>query len=612
MFLCHIKKKRPTATAIGFELNTVGSCPRADRQCASLNVSCVNGVCSGAECVCAPGYRGERCEHKALAFDFQTPAVNKRAGSYLKYRYVYQSGGETAASRAYDAHLRRRTSVQLMFRTRENTTDRVHTLFQMTSPNRAQYVYLEIGENRVRFRYDVGGGEASVALTRVAPVNDGRWHVVRAERYGAEAELSLDDGEAHKTNRTRGVPDGPRDMDVDRDSIFLGARVVQVKVSGYEVTRDYHDSCMMDVRFDGRALPLSAAEERAYEDVAIKMESVNVRDGCPSDDYCQGIFCPANQRCVDQWRLGECQCPHGQRPNGTRCEELSDDCQLCYPLGTRYCERYDEAGRLVAYENVNSVNRNNNNNNNNNNNQRYSDNSNDDDESSSSSASASSSSSQQRSSTTTVGDYPADSWYVSAADTSDEWRFGGSSGSSGITWPRRSSFSFDDDRYAAADEADGGAGASYRCVCRKGYLGQLCNAQASRRAAAFLSYEALSVILLCLLMLLVLVASFVAYARASAKHRHPSGAPKHYMLGVDPNDEVRETIINYVEEGCPDVDQSSYDITQLAKPLMGSGGGGGGGGASGMQPVRDDEFEPAVGMQRPPLQDAAFVIRRGN
>jgi hypothetical protein len=27
------------------------------------------------------------------------------------------------------------------------------------------------------------------------------------------------------------------------------------------------------------------------------------------------------------------------------------------------------------------------------------------------------------------------------------------------------------------------------------------------------------------------------------------------MMGVDPNDEVRETIINYVEEGCPDVDQ---------------------------------------------------------
>ncbi len=27
------------------------------------------------------------------------------------------------------------------------------------------------------------------------------------------------------------------------------------------------------------------------------------------------------------------------------------------------------------------------------------------------------------------------------------------------------------------------------------------------------------------------------------------------MFGVDPNDEVRETIINYVEEGCPDVDQ---------------------------------------------------------
>jgi hypothetical protein len=80
------------------------------------------------------------------------------------------------------------------------------------------------------------------------------------------------------------------------------------------------------------------------------------------------------------------------------------------------------------------------------------------------------------------------------------------------------------------------------------------------------------------------------------------------MLGVDPNDEVRETIINYVEEGCPDVDQSAYDITQLAKPI----------GQQLSNPYSmadgtaiDGEFQPAVPKQKPPLQEISY-IRRGN
>jgi hypothetical protein len=52
-----------------------------------------------------------------------------------------------------------------------------------------------------------------------------------------------------------------------------------------------------------------------------------------------------------------------------------------------------------------------------------------------------------------------------------------------------------------------------------------------------------------------MVLIFVAYS----KTKRP--VPKHYMLGVDPNDEVRETIINYVEEGCPDVDQVRFILS---------------------------------------------------
>ena len=76
------------------------------------------------------------------------------------------------------------------------------------------------------------------------------------------------------------------------------------------------------------------------------------------------------------------------------------------------------------------------------------------------------------------------------------------------------------------------------------------------------------------------------------------------MLGVDPNDEVRETIINYVEEGCPDVDQSAYDITQLAKPIgdmpMGMLDG---------STAVDGEFQPAIPKQKPPLQEISYIRR---
>jgi hypothetical protein len=483
-----------TPSTIGFHLNSVDSCPRADKLCNPENITnyCMNGVCDAnffkSECLCKPGYRGSNCEFKALPFDFQTPNINKRAGSYLKYRYVFQSDNRNSA---YDVYLKKYTKVQLLFRSRENTTDKYQTLFQITSPNRAQYVYLEIFSNRLQFRYDIGGGENTVSIANTM-VNDGKWHFAKAERYGKEASLVLDDGEGFKMNYTFGLPNGAKEMDVDRDSIFLGAKVVQIKVSGYEISRDFHDSCMMDVRFDDKPLPYTQQEEKAFEDIAIKMESINVKDGCPSVDYCKGIFCPSNQKCVDQWRLGECQCPKGQQLNGSKCID-SNDCQLCYQEGTKYCEKWAD-NRIVAYENFEDNN-------------------------------------FYEANPSATGDFPPDSWYVSTEfnselrDSNRVWR-------------------------VAGDENTIVSG--HKCVCRKGFFGQFCNAQASKRVAVFMSYEAVSIILLCFILFLFLILIFIVYS----KTKRPT--PKHYMLGVDPNDEVRETIINYVEEGCPDVDQVRF------------------------------------------------------
>jgi hypothetical protein len=213
-----------TFKTIGLSSNSMNNCPRADRLCNKFNDTnfCSNGYCDAdyesAQCVCKPGYRGRNCEIQAQAFDFQTPSINKRAGSYLKYRYVHMSDYRNSV---YDAYLRRFTKIQLLFRTRENTTDRPQTLFQITSPNRAQYIYLEIEDNRLQLRYDIGSGECTLKLSNVI-VNDGKWHFVKAERYGKEASLIIDDGEHHKMNYTYGLPNGAREMEIDRDSIFLG------------------------------------------------------------------------------------------------------------------------------------------------------------------------------------------------------------------------------------------------------------------------------------------------------------------------------------------------------------------------------------------------------
>ena len=449
-----------TTKTVGFNSNSVSSCPRADRLCNQLNDTgfCLNGICEAdsekATCVCKPGYRGKNCELKTQAFDFQTPAINRRAGSYLKYRYVYQSDYR---NQVYEQYLKKFTKIQLLFRTRENTTDKIQTLFQITSPNRAQYIYLELANNRVQFRYDIGGGETILCLSHVL-INDGKWHLIKAERYGKEAYLTVDDGEGLKMNYTFGLPNAGREMEIDRDSIFLGAKVVQIKVSGYEISRDYHDSCMMDVRFDDKPLPYTAQEERLYEDVAIKMETINVKDDCASTDYCTGIFCGSNQVCVDSWRLGECQCPRGLNFNGSSCVEASD-CQLCLPEGTKYCEKYNDDNQiqLISYDNFYNEQQ-----------------------------------QHQHSSSNSYEDqnfeeFPPKSWYLNKQSINKQKFY--------------NQFTVHDDNSNSLDQSN--LLAEYKCICRSGYYGMYCNAQASIiKPTALLSFEALITILSCLVVLL--------------------------------------------------------------------------------------------------------------
>lgn len=195
----------------------------------------------------------------------------------------------------------------------------------------------------------------------------------------------------------------------------------------------------MDVRFDDKPLPYTQQEERAYEDIAIKMEAVNVKDGCASVDYCKGIFCPSSQQCVDQWRLGECQCPKGKQLNGTKCQEIND-CQLCYQEGTWHCAKYS-GNRVVAYENFQNV-------------------------------------GFFETNPSVAGDYPPDSWYIQN-DVKNEINDG-------------------DNIWRVSTHNDGSQITGFKCVCKKGYFGQYCNALANKDVQVLMGMDAILTIIICL------------------------------------------------------------------------------------------------------------------
>ncbi|XP_066596420.1 LOW QUALITY PROTEIN: neural-cadherin-like [Prorops nasuta] len=98
----------------------------------------------------------------------------------------------------------------------------------------------------------------------------------------------------------------------------------------------------------------------------------------------------------------------------------------------------------------------------------------------------------------------------------------------------------------------------YRCMCPSGFWGENCELVQERQALK-LSMGALAAILVCLLIILVLVLVFVVYNRRRESHIKYPG----------PDDDVRENIINYADEGGGEDDMTAFDITPLQIPIGG-------------------------------------------
>uniref|UniRef100_A0A8B9K0J4 Contactin associated protein like 3 n=1 Tax=Astyanax mexicanus TaxID=7994 RepID=A0A8B9K0J4_ASTMX len=148
----------------------------------------------------------------------------------------------------------------------------------------------------VIFSFDVGNGPFEVRVETPEPLNDERWHRVKAERNVKEASLHVD-------NYPGAVQKAPADGHIHlqlNSQLFVGTASRQKGFLG----------CIRSLKLNGKTLDL---EERAKI-------TPEVRPGCPGHCRSYGGLCQNRGRCVEKYNGFACDC--GASPySGTFCHK---------------------------------------------------------------------------------------------------------------------------------------------------------------------------------------------------------------------------------------------------------------------------------------------------
>ncbi|KAM9357743.1 contactin-associated protein-like 4 [Symphorus nematophorus] len=160
------------------------------------------------------------------------------------------------------------------------------------------FIRIELSSSsEVVFSFDVGNGPLEVRVETSVPLNDNRWHSVRAERNVKEASLRVDEFPA----ATHEAPaDGHIHLQLN-SQLFIGGTASRQK--GFL-------GCIRSLQLNGVTLDL---EERAKI-------TPGVRPGCPGHCSSYGSLCQNQGRCVERASGFSCDC--GQSAyTGSFCHE---------------------------------------------------------------------------------------------------------------------------------------------------------------------------------------------------------------------------------------------------------------------------------------------------
>uniref|UniRef100_A0A672JUB5 Contactin associated protein like 3 n=1 Tax=Salarias fasciatus TaxID=181472 RepID=A0A672JUB5_SALFA len=153
------------------------------------------------------------------------------------------------------------------------------------------FIRIELSSStQVIFSFDVGNGPLEVRVESSVPLNDNRWHRVRAERNVKEATLRLDDLPV----ATQEAPaDGHFHLQLN-SQLFIGE--ADRSLSG--VWQKGFRGCIRSLQLNGVTLDL---EERAKI-------TPGVRPGCPGHCSSYGSLCQNQGRCTERENGFHCDC----------------------------------------------------------------------------------------------------------------------------------------------------------------------------------------------------------------------------------------------------------------------------------------------------------------
>ncbi|XP_076014929.1 contactin-associated protein-like 4 [Genypterus blacodes] len=148
------------------------------------------------------------------------------------------------------------------------------------------FIRIELSSStQVLFSFDVGNGPLEVRVDSSVPLNDNRWHRVRAERNVKEASLRLEDLPAAAQEAPA---DGHFHLQLN-SQLFIGGTASRQK--GFR-------GCIRSLQLNGVTLDL---EERARI-------TPGVRPGCPGHCSSYGSLCQNQGQCVEKANGFYCDC----------------------------------------------------------------------------------------------------------------------------------------------------------------------------------------------------------------------------------------------------------------------------------------------------------------
>uniref|UniRef100_A0A8C9BCN7 Protocadherin Fat 4 n=1 Tax=Phocoena sinus TaxID=42100 RepID=A0A8C9BCN7_PHOSS len=304
------------------------ACERDINEC--LPSPCKNSaVCQnfpgGFNCVCKTGYTGKICE-SPVNYCECNPCFNGGScqsgvesyychcpfGVFGKHCELNSYGFEELSYMEFPSLDPNNNYIYVKFATIKSHALLLYNYDNQTG-DRAEFLALEIAEERLRFSYNLGSG--TYKLTTMKKVSDGHFHTVIARRAGMAASLTVDSCSENQepgycTVSNVAVSDDWT-LDIQPNRVTVGGiRSLEpiLQRRGHVESHDFV-GCIMEFAVNGRPLEPSQA-----------LAAQGILDQCPRlEGACTHSPCQHGGTCTDYWSWQQCHCREGL--TGKYCEK---------------------------------------------------------------------------------------------------------------------------------------------------------------------------------------------------------------------------------------------------------------------------------------------------